>query len=365
MRPRSICTISPWDKKSGIYTYSNNLSDLLGKAGKNMIFSEAHFDYQHVGFFQSRQRLFFQSIQKLRQYDVLHFHYDSAGYYRYGGGVRIVFEHVLLCLYIRLINRPVVITLHSFFDDALRYRHILKLMYWIFFRALLFRSKIIFVSHSQEYVDRLKNLFPLYADRFVYIPHLVYPLLIRSGSNKSLKGKKKVLVTLGFIAPWKGQLDLVEIVNKLRLRRTNFIYYILGSARYYRDYYLECRSLIKKYRLEKFIILRNVYLSPKLFATYLHKADLYLDFHTRKDHISSGTLMHAVASGVPVLTTSIPLTRDKDIASQVTISSDKQEYLQHLTACMDTSQKRSSFDYKKINLYARDKYIALYERVLE
>jgi glycosyltransferase involved in cell wall biosynthesis len=309
------------EKKHGLHIYADHLEKLI-----HQYFKKTHF-----------VRSYFESPQRVKKVtNLTHLQYDTESFFYVQKGLHLLFKHWQLFLSIKSRSVPAVITLHGLFDDQRVSPLISKTGEFFFVFLLLFFHNTFFITHSPEHLNKLQKKFISHKDHFFYVPHLIYLELVEPISPQRKSHRVKNLTTLGFIGPWKGQLELIHLLYLLSQQRTDFKYLIAGLS-VNKTYYDSCKRLVKKYHLQKQVEIINKFITPQEFKKYLSETDIYLDYHTRQAHSGSGTLTHALAGGKTILAYQQKLLLNPENKHMFTASTDA-EYIEKLNQLLDSNK---------------------------
>lgn len=358
-----IGSVTLRNRHHGLHIYTAQTHKLLA--------DESQFSFNQGYFSQTGTTFSFPNPDKPIKPDLLLIQVDSSSLFFAAKGLALLWQHWRLAKFIINFKRPTLMVVHGLFDEP-------KLPNWLnhlsriaFFKLLLNSIPVAFTSHSETEIKQLKNLFPDYSDRFHYLPHLIYPELLEAKTlsrPKKLPQTKKLLVTLGFIGPWKGQLELLKILSRLPQLRKKFVYLIAGQV-VDENYYRQCREIINKEKLTAHVKIIKRFLSQKEFNFYLSQADIYLDYHTREKHTGSGTLAHALAAGKTILTTSNPYTNNQTIKKSLIVAQDSASYAAQLQKLFEQSDPKSDqslrlSNYRELNRQIKKDYLRFFKQLV-
>lgn len=122
-------------------------------------------------------------------------------------------------------------------------------------------------------------------------------------------GKKKVLMTFGFISRNKGIETVIKALPQTIRKHPEILYMVLGkthpnvlrhSGEEYRNY---LQLLITKLKLQDHVLLLNEFIDETELFRYLAACDIYITPYLHETQITSGTLSYAMGAGCAVVST--------------------------------------------------------------
>lgn len=360
-----IGSVTMSNKKHGLNIYANFLEKLILEKNTKLSFERYYFSESGTYFLPEKLKK-----NNAIAADLFLIQFDTSSLFFNVSNLKILWRHFCLCRFIAAKKLPTIIVLHGLLDDPKIPNWISRIGSMMFFNFLLKELSILFVSHSQHEVQQLKKLFPEYRNSFYYIPFLIDPNLIeRDKSIKSSSNHRgsRLLVTLGFIGPWKGQRELLKIIKQVANMQKNFFYIIAGKS-VDKKYYTECIDFINNNHLTNSVKIINKFLSANEFKHYLLNADIYLDYHTRGKHTGSWTIAYAIAAGKKILTTSNYFTKNKSISKSATITQNSHDYVEQLISVLDKPMATISPPKKKpvlINNEVTMLYLKIFSKLLK
>ncbi len=183
-------------------------------------------------------------------------------------------------------------------------------------RSLIFPSKRIekvveglktcstVMVHSKSDVENLKNLG--IEDNVVMIPHGIYPP--PSNSAEALPVEGRVMGSFGFLLPHKGQLELVEVFE--RLPGWDELLLLCATREGSGKMEAKMNSLIEKKGLTGRVRLVTDFLDDDVAIATLAKCELLVFPYQNTKESASGAVRMGVAAGVPLAVTPIPIFDD-------------------------------------------------------
>ena len=155
----------------------------------------------------------------------------------------------------------------------------------------------------------VENLNKLGVDgNVVMIPHGIYPPPTSSAETLPIEGR--VMGTFGFLAPHKGQYQLVKAFERL----PGWDQLLLLCATIDRSGNMETKinSLVKEKGLNGRVKLVTDFLDDDVVIATLAKCELLVFPYQNTNESASGAVRMGVASGVPIAVSPIPIFDDID-----------------------------------------------------
>ena len=170
-------------------------------------------------------------------------------------------------------------------------------------------DKIAVMTHKA--IEFLVDVYKVPEEKILLIEHGVPDLhFSREKSKKEFRlGKKKVLLTFGFIGRNKGIETVIKALPGVIEKHPEVIYIVLGkthpnvlrhSGEEYRTFLMR---LVKSLHLENHVVFLNKFLSEHDLFKYLFACDIYITPYLNEAQITSGTLSYAVGVGAAVIST--------------------------------------------------------------
>ncbi|HVN70333.1 MAG TPA: glycosyltransferase family 4 protein [Candidatus Binatia bacterium] len=206
--------------------------------------------------------------------------------------------------FIRLLDKPVVLTLHTVLpepDEA----------YLRVTRALCDEAaKVVALSETGR--NLLENVYGIDPQRLDVIHHGVpdVPFQETSAAKASFGiGQRTAISTFGLISRGKGLEYAIEAMRSVVKRHPEALYLILGETHpvvrrqegeSYRESLL---AMVREYGLHYNVALVDKYLDFDEVVSYLAATDIYLTPYLNPAQIVSGTLAYAVGCGKAIVST--------------------------------------------------------------
>ncbi|MCK4249351.1 MAG: glycosyltransferase, partial [Candidatus Omnitrophica bacterium] len=225
--------------------------------------------------------------------DLVHIQHEY-GLYGPQKGVQIVG----LILRYRLVDVPVVITLHTVSPKLRHYEEIIL-------QSIVNGCSAIIV-HEGRQKETLVKYFGQ-AKKIHVIPHGVREISPVKDAKKKLEVEgKKVILLCGYFRPTKGFHKIVEIFPKVCEKVDNAVLMIAGKSRglEYKDYQKEFFEAINSSSVnDKILVLRGQF-PQKTFDTIISASDVVaLPYEIGGQ---SGVMAHCYAFSKPVVTSALP-----------------------------------------------------------
>jgi glycosyltransferase involved in cell wall biosynthesis len=201
------------------------------------------------------------------------------------------------------VKKPVVTTLHTIqpeFDPKAQ----------AVLRNIVAKSASIVVI-ARIAIGLLKKQ-DIVAKKIAVIPHgCPYTPFVPSETVKSPLGLKDrfVLSTFGLISRGKGIEYVIRALPSIIDKEPKIIYLIIGETHPEvrktegESYRKKLMKLIEELHLEKHVRFHNRFLSKRELIKYLQATDIYLTPYISPNQISSGTLVYALGTGRPIIST--------------------------------------------------------------
>lgn len=304
MKITYIATYPP--RECGIGTFTNNLFKSMlaqdGHEGFVVAMNDDNFKYDYPPEVKA-------TIRQDYQEDYL----KAVKYINLSGSDVCILEHefgifggqsgVYILPLLHRLEIPLITTLHTILESpSYNERAILK-------EICKMSQKIVVMSHKA--VDFLVNIYEVPKKKIAFIEHGVPDIYFDpQQSKKEFKlGKKKILLTFGFIGRSKGIETVIKALPKVVAKHPEVIYIVLGkthpnvlrhSGEEYRTFLLR---LVKQLQLENNVEFLNEFVDERDLFKYLYACDIYITPYLNEAQITSGTLSYAVGVGAAVLST--------------------------------------------------------------
>jgi len=170
-------------------------------------------------------------------------------------------------------------------------------------------DKIVLMSKTAEKLLVRAGTFP--QSKTVIINHGIPEYLFEKKTEKKIKlpsrfNNKKIIGAWGILTDRKGYEYLISALPKIRRSVPQARIIIMGSVSsrsVIRSYYRYLKDLIKKIKMEKYVLVKNQYLPPEEIKAFLAAIDVFVTPYSILDHGSSGSLLFAMATGKAIIST--------------------------------------------------------------
>ena len=251
-----------------------------------------------------------------------------------------------LLAFLELIDKPVVITLHSVIpnpDEGLK--HVVE--------AISRRVDEIIVM-TPKAVDILEDSYGV-EKPITIIPHGI-PTVTFENQEKEKKRlgfeNKTIISSFGMMSPGKGYEKVITSLPEVVKKYPNLLYIIVGETHpnirktQGEDYRNMLTTLIKKNKLEKYVKFYNKYVTLDEIISYLKASDIYISSGANMNQITSGTLAYAMGCGRSVVSTPFlhaidSLTQDKGILVDM---EDKDSFKKNILYLLDNHKIRKDME---------------------
>jgi glycosyltransferase involved in cell wall biosynthesis len=202
------------------------------------------------------------------------------------------------------LRMPVVTTLHTVLKDPEpEYRDVMC-------KLSDLSDKLVVMSRKA--CGFLKDIYAVPEDKIVFIHHGIPDTpFIDPSFNKdkfSVEGKK-VLLTFGLLSPNKGIENVLQALPTVIKKHPDVVYIILGATHPHilklhgDSYRIMLQQLVHKLDISKNVIFQNRFVELKELCEFLGIADIYVTPYLEEAQITSGTLIYAMGTGKPVIST--------------------------------------------------------------
>lgn len=206
--------------------------------------------------------------------------------------------------FIRLVQKPVVLTLHTVLPDP-------DESYLRVTRELCkYASKVISLSETGR--GLLESVYGIDPALLQVIHHGVpdVPFQDTAAAKASFGvGQRTVISTFGLISRGKGLEYAIQAMRSVVKRHPETLYLILGEThpvvrrREGESYRESLHSMVREYGLNYNVQLVDKYLDFDEVVSYLAATDIYLTPYLNPEQIVSGTLAYAVGCGKAIVST--------------------------------------------------------------
>nr|MDO8045136.1 glycosyltransferase [Candidatus Baldrarchaeota archaeon] len=228
----------------------------------------------------------------------------------------------LLLIAAKLLGMRTIVTLHGvvtkktlniYFSIEKRIKTkilitLLDIIYTIHYKLLAKISDTIIVHNSNVKRKLFERINQKYKKKIVVIPHGVDTPIFGKKTTRTENEKIKFLFT-GFIRRNKGIEEFIEAVNILDKTTKGKLKVIIAGSPHIGDdanYYMKIKSIIKKYRLEEVIELKNKFIPENKLNKLLGNADVIVLPYKDYFYEASGVLARVMGYGKPIICTNIP-----------------------------------------------------------
>ena len=233
-----------------------------------------------------------------------------------------------LLLFLRLLRRPVILTMHSvvrrsrltdnfFFvhQTGRRFAAIKRAVMTIFTKSIVNLSDAVIV-HNGYMRSTLVQDYGIERDKIVVVPHGVdtSPVVLSNIQAKEKLGlsQKHVLLFFGFVIPGKGLEVLIKSFSRVSHKISNAILVIAGQyhPRLFREFprYLgTIERLIRDLELGGRVVFQNQFIDDRRLQLYISAADILVFPYTDDSVLgASGALATCADQSKAVIATRIP-----------------------------------------------------------
>ncbi len=305
--------VTPWKQKCGNAEYAERLCGALYYFSKVTPFDLRNFmEESTLRSKKSVRKYFRELVEKVNSQgsDIVHIQHEFCFF-----GQSIQRSNHEFFRFTKCINKPIVVTLHTFLESGLKKGRSLKLflkkpLHYIrdliradeFYKALL-RCEAI-VVHSNDTYTQLVSMYPKLRKR-VNIIQIPIALVESSVSVPSIVKKSDDIwmVLTGFVTPYKGH---EYAINALEYLPENFKLVIAGG-RHPKDrgasrYWLELLGIIQEKGLQNRVLFTGFLATGSEQASILKQADLFVLPYKEVGQSGSAVLADALAYDRPVVT---------------------------------------------------------------
>lgn len=224
----------------------------------------------------------------------------------------VYFDRTILNLYFKLLGKRLIHTAHNINsgerdeNDNILNRLSLRFMYKITDQIIV---------HTEKMKSQLINDFNVRQTKIYVIPHGInnavpYTDITQEQAKKNLNipGNKKVLLFFGNITIYKGLDYLLHALGNLKHRDDNLCLLIAGRKKVDNAYWESIENIIRKEKLESFIVKHIKYIPDSEIEFYFKSADVLILPY--KNIFQSGILFIAYRFGLPVIATDVGSLRE-------------------------------------------------------
>lgn len=247
-------------------------------------------------------------------------------YLAYGPRKYSILFPVLLLL-IRLLRKPIVLTMHSvvrrsrlteeffFVHQAGRRFAAMKRVLMMLFTKIVVHLSNAVVVHNDSMKNALVQDYDIKQEKIVVVTHgMEASPIVPSDQAKKILGlsQKQVLLFFGFVIPGKGLETLIKSFSKVSQKISNMILVIAGQyhPRLFTEFprYLgTIEKLIQELKLGERVIFENRFIDNQRLQRYISAADIVVFPYTDDSILgASGALATCASQGKVVIATRIP-----------------------------------------------------------
>lgn len=303
-----VCIGNYPPRKCGIATFTKHLLEAVQTSLPNAII-------EVVAMNDGLENYAYPAIVKKVIHDNNHSEYkEAADYINQSKAAICLVQHeygifggasgVLLLQAIKLIQIPVVVTLHTVLDKPNFHQK------EVLIKLAEYASSLIVMNKLATYY--LENIYGIPAKKITVIPHGVpnfNEVLVNNTAIPRLWKNKKVMLTFGLIGRSKGIEVVIKALTKVVDKHPNILYVIMGKTHPHvirhagEEYRQWLESLVIEHNLSKHVHFINEYIEEAKLVEYLTLADIYVTPYHNKTQVTSGTLSYGLASGCAVIST--------------------------------------------------------------
>ena len=328
-----VCMVSTYSiSEGGVSSYTRNLVQALKERGVNVIIFSNKLKNEKLK--QSCEGVYpvwdkgilypfqiFKAMAANQDANIAHIQHE---FFLYGGVFSALFFPVLLFL-VRLLGKPVVVTMHHvipLFELNERFKKENWLsgpLFLLKFSLILITNMIISFSdalivHGKFFADVLYNDYKCPKKKIHVIPHGIEEIKTMIPQNEAKRRlgleNKIVILFFGYIAGYKGIETLIEAFGRLTKKYQEWIL-IIGGGEHPR---LSLNPMYKEYlaRLKRMAYLLSPgkclftgFIPNKELILYLSAADIII-FPYTTIMASSGALSLSISYEKPIIASNIP-----------------------------------------------------------
>ncbi len=202
------------------------------------------------------------------------------------------------------LRMPVVTTLHTVLKDPKpEYREVML-------KLTDLSEKLIVMSRKA--VNFLTDIYDIPEEKIAFIHHGIpdVPFVDPNFYKEKFRVEgKKVLLTFGLLAPNKGIEHVLQALPTIIKKHPDIAYIILGATHpnilkaHGDEYRIRLQQLVHKLNLSDHVHFQNRFVGLNELCEFLGAADVYITPYLEEAQITSGTLIYAMGSGKPVVST--------------------------------------------------------------
>ena len=202
------------------------------------------------------------------------------------------------------LRMPVVTTLHTIIKDPQpEYREVMLKLADLSERLVVM---------SRKAIDFLTDIYDIPEEKISFIHHGIPDVpFVDPNFYKDQFGVegKKVLLTFGLLSPNKGIEHVLHALPTIIKKHPDIVYIILGATHPHilkahgDEYRIRLQQLVHKLKLNDHVHFQNRFVGLNELIEFLGTADVYITPYLEESQITSGTLIYAMGSGKPVIST--------------------------------------------------------------
>jgi glycosyltransferase involved in cell wall biosynthesis len=202
------------------------------------------------------------------------------------------------------LRMPVVTTLHTVLKDPKpEYREVMLKLADLSERLIVM---------SRKAIEFLTEIYGISAKKITFIHHGIpdVPFVDPNYYKEQFMVEgRKVLLTFGLLSPNKGIEYVLQALPTVIKKHPDIAYIILGATHPHilkvhgDEYRILLQQLVHKLKLRDHVHFQNRFVGLKELCEFLGTADVYLTPYLEEAQITSGTLIYAMGSGKPVVST--------------------------------------------------------------
>ncbi len=295
-------------RQCGIATFTTDLVDALSKEAPDVNLGAVAMNDNPEGYKYPEKVRFEIQQNKLSDYSIASEYLNinqmdivcvQHEYGIFGGSAG---SHLLKLL--GELRMPVVTTLHTVLKDPEpEYREVMLKLADLSERLIVM---------SRKAIDFLTDIYDISEEKITFIHHGIpdVPFVDPNFYKEQFKVEgKKVLLTFGLLSPKKGIEHVLQALPTIIKKHPDIAYIILGATHPHilkahgDEYRIRLQQLVHKLNLSGHVHFQNRFVGLNELCEFLGTADVYISPYLEEAQITSGTLIYAMGSGKPVVST--------------------------------------------------------------
>ncbi len=295
-------------RQCGIATFTTDLVDALSKEAPDVNLGAVAMNDNPEGYKYPEKVRFEIQQNKLSDYSIASEYLNinqmdivcvQHEYGIFGGSAG---SHLLKLL--GELRMPVVTTLHTVLKDPEpEYREVMLKLADLSERLIVM---------SRKAIDFLTDIYDIPEEKITFIHHGIpdVPFVDPNFYKEQFKVEgKKVLLTFGLLSPKKGIEHVLQALPTIIKKHPDIAYIILGATHPHilkahgDEYRIRLQQLVHKLNLSDHVHFQNRFVGLNELCEFLGTADVYISPYLEEAQITSGTLIYAMGSGKPVVST--------------------------------------------------------------